>query len=434
MRCSLQQIFQQHLPEYTQQHALCARERSAARCIRECFTAACGWHTLQCPNGHVSQLQFHACRHRSCPRCAQRPRQLWLQAQLARLLPCPHFHVVFTLPHVLLPLWSFNRAALSSLLLQCVRDTLLELMATPRLAGVRPGLLLALHTWGRNLSYHPHVHCLLSAGGITPEGRWKSTRSSFLLPLRLLQHLFRGKLLGHLQSLLRRQRLALPPQQPLPHWQACIRQLYRAHWNIQVQPPYGHARGVALYLARYVKGGPLPADRPLSIDSRHFVRVPYTDHRDHRPKTLCLHVQDFIARVLWHAPPPGLHLVRHAGLYASAHRAQHHLARAALVAPSADTPAPTAVNAPTPTTPASCPRCGATLLRCFSAPALLHRPHHGSAFSLQAPRPRSTTEHLGPTGRSNGQLTGGRGGAPPPQSIVGSAPPRPPVSCRSTKR
>ena len=423
MRCSLQQIFQMHFGQYAQQHALCAREWSAARCIGECFTAARGWHTLECPAGHVQQLQYHACRHRSCPRCAARPRQLWLQAQLQQLLPCPHFHVVFTLPHVLLPLWAYNRAALASLLLACVRDTLLELMAEPRLAGVRPGLLMALHTWGRNLSYHPHVHCLLSAGGITPDGRWQPTRARFVLPLKLLQHLWRGKLLGRLRALLRQQRLVLPPQQPLQFWLVELRRLYRAHWNIEIQPPYGHARGVAVYLARYVKGGPLPADRPLSIDRHHLVRLPYTDHRDQQRKTLCLHVLDFIARVLWHAPPPRLHLVRHAGLYASAHRAQHRLACAALAA----APATTAPHEPrtAPVTPAACPRCGRPLLRRFCAPPA----HHRSAFSPAPTPPRATTEHLGPTGRWNGHPTAGRS---PPQAILGTE--RPSVECRSTKR
>lgn len=408
MRCSLQEIFQQHLGDYVQQHALCTREWRAASCIRDCFTAARGWHTLECPQGHVQQLQYHACRHRSCPRCAERPRQLWLQAQLQQLLPCPHFHVVFTLPHVLLPLWAYNRAALAALLFACVRDTLLELLAEPRLAGVRPGLLLALHTWGRNLSFHPHVHCLLSAGGLTPDGCWKPTRAGFLLPLKLLQHLFRGKLLGRLKELLLAQRLVLPPQQPLPHWLGCLRRLYRAHWNVEVQPPYGHARGVALYLARYVKGGPLPADRPLSIDRHGLVRFPYSDHRDDRPKTLCLHVADFIARVLWHAPPARLHLVRHAGLYASAHREQHRLARAALAAaiePTAPHERTTAAA-----TPASCPRCGTTLLRRFSAPAA----HYGGAFSVPPTAQLSTTEHLGPTGRWNGQPEANPGRAPPP--------------------
>ncbi|HET9646116.1 MAG TPA: transposase [Burkholderiaceae bacterium] len=399
MRCSLQQIFQQHFGSYAQQHALCVRERTAARCIAECFTAARGAHTLECPAGHVAQVQFHACRHRSCPRCAERPRQLWLQAQLERLLPCPHFHVVATLPHVLLPLWAFNRAALGALLLGCVRDTLLELMAAPRLAGVRPGLLMALHTWGRNLSFHPHVHCLLSAGGVTPDGAWQHTRAGFLLPLRLLQHLLRGKLLGRLKALLQQQRLVLPPEQPLAHWLACLRTLYRAHWNIEVQAPYGHARGVAVYLARYVKGGPLPADRPLSIDSHHLVRVPYFDHRDHQPKTLCLRVHEFIARLLWHAPPARQHTVRYAGLYASAHREQHLLARTALGATAAATAqheaSTSALAVP------SCPRCGSPLSRRFSA----RPPHFSGAFTLPPSPTHATTEHLGPTGRSNGQPT-----------------------------
>jgi len=428
VRCSLQQIFQQHFESYASQHALCARERTAARSIAECFTAARGWHTLECPAGHVAQVQFHACRHRSCPRCAARPRQLWLQAQLQRLLPCPHFHVVATLPHVLLPLWAFNRATLGPLLLACVRDTLLDLMATARLAGVRPGLLLALHTWGRSLSFHPHVHCLLSAGGLTCDGSWKPTRRGFLLPLRLLQHLLRAKLLGQLKALLLQQRLALPPVQPLEHWLSCLRTLYRAHWNVQVQAPYGHARGVALYLARYVKGGPLPADRPLSLDARNFVSLPYLDHRDQRPKTLRLHVHEFISRLLWHAPPPRTHTVRYAGLYASAHRAHYELARVALGASTH----PAAIHAlpAHATIPVPCPTCGRPLAR-RPGPSLTH---HGGAFSLPSSSPPATPAHLGPTGRSNGQLTGGHGRAPPPQGIVASARPRPPVSCRSTKR
>jgi len=212
-----------------------------------------------------------------------------------------------------------------------------------------------------------------------------------------------------LKALLQQQRLVLPPQQPLAHWLGCLRRLYRAHWNIEIQPPYGHARGVAVYLARYIKGGPLPADRPLSIDRRNLVRVSYTDHRDQRRKTLCLHVHEFIARVLWHAPPARVHLVRHAGLYASAHRAQHQLARAALGAAPAP-PAPAAAHA-TPTPLAHCPRCGSRLLRRFSAAPT----HCAGAFTLTRASPRATTEHLGPTGRSNGQPTASAGRPPPPR-------------------
>jgi hypothetical protein len=436
-RCSLQDVFSQHFDSFAARRMLHPRESRAAWCIRHCFTPSCGAHLLRCPAGHFEQLQLHACRHRSCPRCAARPRQLWLQAQLQRLLPCPHFHVVFTLPHVLLPLWRCNRSRMAALLLDCARDVLLQLMADPARCGVRPGLMLALHTWGRNLSLHPHVHCTLSAGGITPEGLWKPASSTFLLPLAPLQHLWRGKLLARLKALLVAQRLALPPEFAMPHWLHCIRTLYRAHWNVHIQRPYGHARGLALYLARYVKGGPVPADRALRLAGNGLVRMPYTDHRDGRTKTLCLPAHDFIERVLCHAPPARTHQIRYAGLYASAHAAHHHAARLHILAAGLPrtAPAPTAQapisNATAPTAEAPrCPQCNATLLL-HRMPA---RMHPRSAISPAATDYPATAVPPGPTRRSNGQLTAGRSGAPPPQGIVGSAPQRPAVSCRSTKR
>jgi Putative transposase/Transposase zinc-binding domain len=364
MRCSMQDIFNSHFDSYALSRRLHPRESRAAYCIRHCGTAAFGTQTLACPAGHFESVQHGSCRHRSCPRCSSKPRQLWIDSQLQRLLHCPHFHVVFTLPHVLLPLWSFNRSAMASLLFDCVRDSLLELMADPRRLGLRPGLLMALHTWGRNLSQHPHVHCLVSAGGIDPNGQWKLSGTGFLLPLKPLQALFRGKLLARLKALLLAQQLLLPPAQGLPHWQSTINQLYRAHWNIEIQPPYAHARGVALYLARYVKGGPVPADRALSMDSQGLVRMGYTDHRDSRSKTLCLHAHELIARVLWHAPPKGLHTVRYAGLYSSPHSAQYRIAAAAL-ASAAQTPPPVppvAIERPAAPT---CPTCNQPLLARF---------------------------------------------------------------------
>lgn len=397
MRCSLQDIFNAHFDSYAQQHSLHRRESRAAWCIRNCGTATLGSHALVCPDGHFEQVQHHACHHRSCPRCAAGPRRLWIESQLSRLLPCPHFHVVFTLPHVLLPLWSFNRAAMASLLFGCVRDSLLELMADPKRLGVRPGLLMALHTWGRNLSQHPHIHCLLSAGGIDSNGHWKNGCTGFLLPLKPLQLLFRGKLLARLKALLFAQHLHLPPRQDLSHWLCCIRQLYLQHWNIEIEPPYDHARGVALYLAHYVKGGPVPSDRPLSIDSSGLVRMPYTDHRDGRTKTLCLPAHEFIARVLWHVPPKGLHTVRYGGLYSCPRPQQyHHLLT---------TPTPQAAPAPKPQAPnpaPACPQCQRPLLRRFALPAV----HHAGEISLPSQRsPPSTSAHLGPTLRSSRHAT-----------------------------
>ncbi len=383
MSASLQSIFAQYFPAYEAQHKLHPRERQAARCILKCYTAQAGAHVDYCPELHYMQLTYHACRHRSCPRCADRPRQQWLQAEMGRLLPCAHFHTIFTLPHELLALWQYNREEMIALLMDSVRASLLTLLGDPRHLGATPGLLLSLHTWGRNLSHHPHVHALVSAGGVQADGSWKASREGYLVALPVLRKMFAGKLLGGLSELLKAHALSLPSELPEAHWRGVINKLYRKHWNIQINAPYAHGRFVAVYLARYAKGGPLPKDRELQLHDGQ-VSFEYTDHRDGRRKRLHLSAHEFIARILWHAPPKGVHTTRHAGLYATAARVQHGQALLALstaqpaqlataIPPTSPTP-PTALRplnehpakpAPSPLVRLVCPTCGKPLQRSF---------------------------------------------------------------------
>jgi Putative transposase/Transposase zinc-binding domain len=381
MRCSMQDIFREHFAGYAQQRALHPREQHAASCISNCYTVALGAHVLSCPQGHGSIVQYHACRHRSCPRCAERAQRHWAQSQLEQLLPCPHFHLIFTLPHAFIALWEFNRAWMNQLLFDCTRQSVLELSAVPRHLGAMPGLLMALHTWGRTLSHHPHVHCLASAGGVDPSGQWRDSRANFLVPLKPLQHLFRGKFLAHLKRALDAGQLRLPPAQDKLHWRRTIARHYQLHWNIQICEPYPHGRGVALYLARYVTGGPLPRTRALDL-SGHTVSFGYTDHRDGQRKTLRLGAHDFIARVLWHAPPRAQHTVRHAGLYASAHRRHHQACRLQLtpVAPPRPHTALACLAFATPDPP-RCSTCRAELVLTASYP----RTHRFGEFPLMPP-------------------------------------------------
>jgi hypothetical protein len=407
MRCSMQEIFREHFPAYAQGHRLHAREQRAGHCISNCYTAAMGAHVLACPEGHYERVQYHACGHRSCPRCAEESRQRWAQAQLAQLLPCPHVHVIFTLPHEFIALWAFNRARINQLLFDCTRSSLLELLAEPRHLGAMPGLLMALHSWGRTLSHHPHVHCLVSAGGLDPQHQWRSCRKpSFFLPIKPLQHLFRGMFLAQLKQLLNEQRLSMPPAQDQQYWRSVIQSQYRAHWNVQICTPYEHGRGVALYLARYVRGGPLPADRALDLShapNGSTVSFGYIDHLDGRAKTLRLSASEFIARILWHAPPQGQHTVRRAGLYASALRGQHRLSRKLLQ--PAQPPQPMQALAchdlpiaPEPDRP-SCPLCRSPLLR-IARPS---SPHHLGEICIPSGH---ASLPLGPTLRSSGQSIG----------------------------
>ncbi|MBE7420077.1 MAG: transposase [Ideonella sp.] len=318
--------------------------------------------------------------------------------QLQRLLPCEHFHAVFTLPHVFLPLWQHNRAWLNARLFDCTRQALLELCADARHLGATPGLLLALHSWGRDLSLHPHVHALISAGGLDSHGQWRNSRAGYLVPVKALQALFRGKLLHALSRALTEQRLHLPEHLPLAHWRWQIRSQYRKHWNIHLGQRYSHGRGVALYLARYVKGGPLPAQRPLQLHQQHVV-LPYTDHRDGRRKRARYSVEHFIERVLWHAAPRGQHLVRHCGLYCSSAR-PHHLAAVSQLR-TEPIPAPLQPLAAIAAVRPICPSCARPL-----QPVLSLLPTHRVGEFYKA-RPPATTEWLGPTLSSSGNATAG---------------------------
>lgn len=387
-RPTLQSIFRAEFPAYAATHRMPVRALRAASAISACRTEQMGGHVIACPNGHTQQVRWHSCRHRSCPRCADTARARWMQAQIERLLPCDHHHVVFTLPHELIALWEYNRASLNHLLFQCARDSLLELCRDPRFLDATPGILMSLHTWGRTLSHHPHVHCLVSAGGIGTDGRWRPVRSAFLVPVRALKALWRGKLLHHLRHDLEHRRLALPPDQPIAHWRQCLGALHRKNFNVHLSARYSHGRGVLAYLARYAKGGPLHPARLMS-HREHHVCFGYTDHRDHRPKTCRLDAHEFLDRILYHAPPRGQHTVRHFGLYASRAHTRRRLCAEQLMSvpiPSQLLPAPSGCRHPTSPPAPVCPDCRAPLQRVLSIlPA-----HRIGEFSNRSLTPTAT--------------------------------------------
>ena len=161
---TLQTIFQDAFPAYEQRHALPAHVRRAAHAIMQCRTAALGGHVQACPDGHFTRIWYNSCRHRSCPQCAYLQTERWLALQQARLLACDHYHVIFTLPHDLNPLWLANVPVMSTLLFQAARDTLCALLADPKYLGAQPGIIAALHTWSQTLLLHPTCGAAQSFG------------------------------------------------------------------------------------------------------------------------------------------------------------------------------------------------------------------------------------------------------------------------------
>lgn len=370
MECTLRGIFQEHFEAYAERRRLPAYVHRAAYWISRCRTAQLGGHLRRCPEGHTERTFYNSCHQRICPQCQGLATERWLERQRARLLACAHHHLIFTIPHELNALWCWNRAPMAKLLFGTVRETLMELLGDPRYLGAQPAFLAALHTWGRSLSLHPHLHVLAADGGLDQHGAWVKPRRSHFLPARVLMLLFRGKFLDALRRAAERRALRLPPDLSRERFASLLRRLGRKKWNVHIRARYAHGQGVAAYLARYLKGGPLKNSQLLPAAGER-VRFRYRPHRDEgdgagESVVLDLAPEAFLARYLAHLPQPGSQTVRGYGLYGQRADARLDQARAALGQPPAIEPAPLAAEdflAHFDRTPAgaTCTRCGARL-------------------------------------------------------------------------
>jgi hypothetical protein len=325
----------------------------------------------------MSRIWYNSCRHRSCPQCAYLQTERWLALQRARLLACDHYHVIFTLPHELNPLWLANVPLMTTLLFQAVRDTLGSLLADPKYLGAQPGIIAALHTWSQTLVLHPHVHCLVTGGGLTPDGQWVAVRHGFLLPARVVMAVFRGKMVDALRQTVARGALALPKPMSPQQWLNLLNRLghpRKTRWNVRIMERYRHGAGVVTYLARYLRGGPLKNARLVAYDGDcvTFTYRPRQEEADAGPASpprMTLPVADFLQRWLLHVPVPQTRVVRCYGLYHPTHAAALTSCRTACGQPPLE--APPALDWQTVCAqrgdahPERCPTCG-QLLVCTS--------------------------------------------------------------------
>ena len=371
---TLQAIFQDAFPAYEQRHALPAHVRRAAHALIRCRTAAFGGHIQACPDGHVARVWYNSCRHRSCPQCAYLQTERWLARQRARLLACDHYHVIFTLPHDLNPLWLANVPVMTTLLFQAVRDTLGTLLADPTYLGAQPGILMALHTWSQTLVLHPHLHCLVTGGGLTPDGQWQAVRQGFLLPARVVMAVFRGKMLDAIRQAYAREDLVLPEgmrPQPFVNLLNRLGHPTKTRWNVRIMERYAHGAGVVTYLARYLRGGPIKNGRLVAYDGARVTFTCRTRHEEAdgaRPRSqqMTLPVADFLQRWRLHVPMPQTRVVRSYGLYHSPQTAGLALCRAALGQPPVVVPVgldwQTVCAQRGDAHPERCPTCGQRLV------------------------------------------------------------------------
>lgn len=365
---TLQRILLAHWRDFSTVHRQPAEVHRAAYLLAHCRTAVLGGHVKRCVHGHVEAVYYNSCRHRCCPACSALPRAAWLGRWQAKMLDCAAHHVVFTVPQELVPLWRMNKRRFAGALFGAAKDSLLTLLADPEYLGALPGLLGALHTWSQTLSAHPHVHFIVTSGGLTADGLWKTPKRACLLPRKVLMIVFRGKLLARLGELLGSGKLLLPEGVTQAKCQSHFDKLGRATWNVKLLQRYAHARGVSLYLAKYLRGGPIGNRRLLSFgsDAVTFGYLSRSEGQAPRHAQLKLPVDEFLRRWSQHIPPAGMHTVRAYGLYATGQRAKLNLARNLLAQEPIE---PEAIAVPGMLQPASasqdlsrCPTCNAQLV------------------------------------------------------------------------
>jgi hypothetical protein len=315
-------VFRRQGPSYRARHRLPRQQLRVMSAIEACRTSALGGHVEQCGHCQYRRISYNSCRNRHCPKCQNTARARWVARRKGELLPVGYFHVVFTIPSELNDVALQNAQVVYKILFDSSAQTLNTIAADPQHLGARIGFFSILHTWGQNLLHHPHVHCVATGGGLSPDqNSWVSCRPGFFLSVRVLSRLFRRLFLQALERAFSQGQIHFhgklaPLQSSFPK---LLQELGTREWVVYAKPPFGGPQQVIEYLGRYTHRIAISNQRLRSIQQDN-VEFEYRDYRhDAHFKTRCMKVsgEEFIRRFLLHTLPPGFQRIRHYGLLAS---------------------------------------------------------------------------------------------------------------------
>lgn len=333
----LADIFRHHGESYRNKHALTLEQLKPMRAIETCRTAALGGHVERCGHCAHQRISYNSCRNRHCPKCQTLAREQWLTRRRAELLPVTYYHVVFTLPPAIAQLALQNKEEIYNILFATSAQTLLTIAADPKHLGARIGFFSILHTWGQNLLHHPHIHCVVTGGGASPDSNhWTQCRKNFFLSVRVLSRLFRRLFLEQLDQAKLSFHGQLEDLNDKAQLKRHIARARKQDWVVYSKAPFGGPEKAIDYLGRYTHKVAITNHRLIS-DNEGKVSFRYKDYSSADPqkqRTMTLEADEFIRRFLLHAIPAGFQRIRHYGLYANRNRAANlKLCRELLQAP-----------------------------------------------------------------------------------------------------
>ena len=320
-------IFRAFGAAYRDAHAqeMPLRHLRAMRAIEICRTAELGGHVEECDRCGALRISYNSCRNRHCPKCQCLDKERWLEAQKRDVLPTQYFHVVFTLPQDVRPIALRNQRVIYTILFKAVSETLKELAKDPTHLGAEIGFIAILHTWSQTLIDHPHIHCIVTGGGLSLDGkRWISCKKSFFIPVKILSRLFRGKFLAYLKDSHDSGKLVFPEKiahlKGKPAFEEMLTDLYRHEWVVYCKPPFKNAETVIDYLGRYTHRVALSNDRLVKFKGNQ-VTIRYRDSDDSdKIKCITLDAFEFIRRFLLHILPDQFMKIRHYGILSNRNR------------------------------------------------------------------------------------------------------------------
>jgi len=327
-RFEVAQVFRDYGEDFRQRFNPSTEQRRVMRAIELCRTAALGGHVEQCDRCGHQVISYNSCRNRHCPKCQNAEKARWREARCAEILPVDYYHVVFTLPRQLGPLALQNKQELYGLLFRAVSQTLLRIGADPNHLGAQLGFTAVLHTWGQQLFHHPHLHCVVPAGGLALDGqRWVPCKKNFFLPVRVLSRLFRRLFLEELEALYRKGRLAFHGDcrrlEEASAFEKLLRRCRKESWVVYAKPPFAGPAAVLDYLSRYTHRIAIANHRIVNV-AQGNVTFTYKDYKHggtHKCMTLSAH--EFIRRFLLHVLPGGFQRIRYYGFLANRYRVRN---------------------------------------------------------------------------------------------------------------
>ena len=321
----LQDIFNRFGDSFLENNTVCYEGIKAMKAIKSCRTSSLGGHVDVCDECGTTHISYNSCRNRNCPKCGNVKKEQWIENRKADLLPVRYFHTVFTVPHELNPLFMCNPDLMLTILFKAASETLSTLALDKKYLGAAIGTTMILHTWGQNMSFHPHVHCIVSGGGLSPSGiSFIKSSKKFFIPVKVLSKVFRGKFMHYFNQAYLANKLVFEGNCQEYANEASYLSLkdsmYKLNWVVYCKKPFKQTNHIIQYLGNYTHKIVIYNNRLVSMNDKS-VTFRYKDYRDkNQHKLMTLDATEFIRRFLMHVLPSGFQKIRYYGILSNRNR------------------------------------------------------------------------------------------------------------------